>query len=138
MSQIRTEQETFWTGKFGDEYIKRNQGADLAASIFALFVKALQPTQAINSVLEFGANIGNNMRALHSLFPTAEPHPVEINANAWPELRTVPHVVGIATVFSNSIFPASLWIATSHCNFLIMVFYMNVIPSGPMVTLPGS
>ena len=29
---FKTEQEAFWAGNFGTEYIKRNQGDDLLAS----------------------------------------------------------------------------------------------------------
>ena len=92
MSQYKTEQEAFWAGEFGDEYIKRNQGQDLLASNIALYARALRHTQPINSVLELGANIGMNMKALHPLFPNAELHAVEINATAFEALRSLPQV----------------------------------------------
>ena len=40
--KYKTEQEEFWAGNFGDEYIQRNQGDKLLASNLALFSKALQ------------------------------------------------------------------------------------------------
>lgn len=95
MSQYKTEQEAFWAGEFGDEYIKRNQGQDLLASNIALYVQALRQAQAIGSVLELGANIGMNMQALHPLFPKAELHAVEINATAFEELRSLPYVSAV-------------------------------------------
>lgn len=95
MSQYKTEQEAFWAGEFGDAYIKRNQGEDLLASNLALFSKILRHTQPITSVLELGANIGMNMRALHPLFPAAELHAVEINATAYTELSSLPYVSAI-------------------------------------------
>ncbi len=87
MSKFRTEQEGFWAGEFGNEYIRRNQGADVVASNIGLFAKALQHAQAIGSILEMGANIGMNMHALHPLFPQAELHAVEINVQAYEQLR---------------------------------------------------
>jgi len=94
-NHYKTEQEAFWAGEFGDEYLKRNQGPGILASNIALFAKALRHAQAINSVFEFGANIGNNMRALHPLFPTAELHAIEINVNAFKELKTLPYVSAV-------------------------------------------
>ena len=32
MKQYATEQENFWAGEFGDEYIERNQGKEVLAS----------------------------------------------------------------------------------------------------------
>ncbi len=95
MTQYKTEQESFWAGEFGDEYIKRNQGQDLLASNIALYARALRHIQPIRSVLEFGANIGMNMQALHPLFPQAELHAVEINANAYAQLSQLPYVQAV-------------------------------------------
>lgn len=95
MSQMKTEQETFWAGEFGDEYITRNQGQNLLASNIALFTQTLLHTQAVNSVLELGANIGMNMQALHPLLPNAEFHAVEINSKACQELRELPYVSAV-------------------------------------------
>jgi spore coat polysaccharide biosynthesis protein SpsF len=91
----KTEQEDFWAGAFGDEYVKRSQGPELVASNIALFSKALRHTQAINSVLELGANVGNNMRALHPLLPTAELHALEINVTAFNALEALPYVSAV-------------------------------------------
>lgn len=40
----KTEQEEFWSGEFGDEYIKRNEGKELLASNIALFSEILKRT----------------------------------------------------------------------------------------------
>lgn len=37
----KTEQENFWAGEFGEEYIQRNKGAQLLASNLSFFSKAL-------------------------------------------------------------------------------------------------
>ena len=95
MSKFKTEQESFWAGEFGNEYIKRNQGADVLASNLGLFANALKRAQAISSVLEMGANIGMNLLAMHPLFPQAELHAVEINVQAYEQLRQLPFVNAI-------------------------------------------
>lgn len=83
----RNEQETFWEGGFGDDYIDRNRGAGLIASNTALFAEVLRHTGAVSSVLELGSNIGLNLVALRSILPRAELTAVEINGKAAAELR---------------------------------------------------
>lgn len=85
-TQYATEQEKFWAGEFGDAYIGRNQADLLLASNLNLFSKALSATQKISSCLEFGANIGLNLRALGALYPQMQRHAIEINAQAVTEL----------------------------------------------------
>ena len=77
-----TEQEKFWAGEFGDSYIDRNQGANWVSSNAALFAKVLARTQKVQSVIEFGANIGLNLEAIRQLLPHAELAGVEINPKA--------------------------------------------------------
>ena len=85
-SASRTPQEQLWAGEFGNDYIIRNRGGALVASNRALFDKILSRTKGVNSAIEFGANIGNNLRALRVLLPEAELHSVEINATAAAEI----------------------------------------------------
>lgn len=82
-----TEQERFWAGQFGDAYMERNRGPELLAAKLALLAKILSSADAVTSVLEFGANAGLNMEALHGLLPSAELAAVEINHNAAAELK---------------------------------------------------
>lgn len=84
---IENEQETFWAGAFGDEYAKRNRDDNLLASNLALLSRALATAWGPASCIEFGANVGMNLRALKLLFPEQEQHAVEINAQAAAELR---------------------------------------------------
>jgi pseudaminic acid biosynthesis-associated methylase len=86
---FKTEQEAFWAGEFGNEYIQRNQGDALVAANLGLFAKALSMTRGVNSCIEFGANIGLNLKALKLLFPAQEQYAVEINASAARELTRV-------------------------------------------------
>ena len=83
----RTEQEAFWAGTFGDQYIARNQDAQLLASNIAFFSRALARAAKIDSCLEVGANVGMNLRALKWLYPRQEQYAVEINHAAAAELR---------------------------------------------------
>lgn len=86
MSQYLTEQEEFWAGAFGTEYIQRNKGEKLLASNLAFFAKALAAAHGAESCVEFGANIGMNLRALRLLHPDMALHGIEINADAAREL----------------------------------------------------
>jgi pseudaminic acid biosynthesis-associated methylase len=87
MSQFKTEQEKFWAGEFGDEYIGRNQGADVDAANLAFFSRILERTQTVRSAIEFGANIGLNLKALRALRPGVALSAVEINLKAAAELE---------------------------------------------------
>ena len=87
----KTEQEAFWAGDFGTEYIQRNQGDALLASNLAFFAKALHQANGFKTCIEFGANIGMNLKALKLLYPRLDTHAVEINSDAAKELRnTIP------------------------------------------------
>lgn len=99
MSTRKTEQEIFWEGEFGNEYVTRNQSANLIASNTHLFAKVLARTHGIGSVIEFGANIGNNLKALRHLLPNAELAGIEINSLAAEQLNTW----GEAEVFHESV-----------------------------------
>jgi spore coat polysaccharide biosynthesis protein SpsF len=86
---FKTEQEAFWAGDFGTEYIQRNQGDALLASNLDFFGKALRQARGIQSCIEFGANIGMNLKALNLLHPGIDAHAIEINAEAAKQLGTV-------------------------------------------------
>lgn len=99
MNSFRTEQEKFWAGQFGDDYIQRNQDAWLLASNTALFSSILKRTRNVHSVIEFGANIGMNIYALKNLLPNAYLSAIEINETAANELKKIPDL----NVFHDSI-----------------------------------
>ncbi|MDY4689578.1 MAG: pseudaminic acid biosynthesis-associated methylase, partial [Alphaproteobacteria bacterium] len=65
----KTEQEYFWAGEFGNEYIKRNTREKLLPSYLNLWSEIISKTSGIKSCLEFGANIGVNLQALKLLIP---------------------------------------------------------------------
>jgi pseudaminic acid biosynthesis-associated methylase len=86
---FKTEQEAFWAGNFGTEYIQRNQGDALLASNLDFFVKALHGTRGVKTCIEFGANIGMNLKALKLLHPEIVQYGIEINADAAKQLALV-------------------------------------------------
>ena len=79
---FKTDQEKFWAGKFGDDYIERNQGDQLLASNLNMWVNMLKRCKNLKSCIEFGANIGMNLKALKLLHPDLELYGIEINSSA--------------------------------------------------------
>lgn len=88
-TEFKTEQEQFWAGNFGDEYIDRNKNEQLVSGNIALFAKILACTENVQSVFEFGANIGLNLIAIKHLLPDATLSAVEINKKAVAGLKKV-------------------------------------------------
>jgi len=78
-----SEQSDFWSGDFGDKYIQRNTSETLLASNIYFFSQALSnvnPTP--KNILEIGANIGMNIKALRSIIPFANFSGIEVNKKA--------------------------------------------------------
>ena len=88
MTAFQTEQEDFWAGEFGDQYIGRNPTVKEMGARLALFAKIMARTNEVSSAIELGANIGNNLKVLHEMFPTMDLAAVEINAKAVDSLRS--------------------------------------------------
>ena len=86
---FKTEQEKFWAGEFGDAYIERNQGAAADAANLGFTSRILSRTQSISSAIEFGANVGLNLKALRALIPRIELSAIEINSKAVKELKNL-------------------------------------------------
>ena len=84
---IKTEQEEFWQGNFGDEYINRNQSDILLASNTSFFSKVFNRTGKIDSIMEFGCNIGMNLKAIRALLPESNLSGIEINKRAVDDLN---------------------------------------------------
>ncbi len=100
MTGFSTEQESFWAGEFGEEYLKRNPVDFEEPARVRLFARILSRTREIGSVLEIGANVGNNLRVLRRLMPEALLAAVEINRSAAEILAQW----GEAEVFNCSVF----------------------------------
>jgi spore coat polysaccharide biosynthesis protein SpsF len=89
ISKYKTAQEIFWTGRFGDNYMKRNRDIKLVSASIALLTKIFSYTRGVNSLIEFGANIGNNLLAIKSISPHIKLSAVEINKKAVLELKKI-------------------------------------------------
>lgn len=91
MKKIKTitDQENFWLGEFGDEYINRNNHDQFLSSKINLFSKILSTTTNIKSVIEYGPNIGFNLIAIQNLLPKINLTSVEINKKACKDLRMI-------------------------------------------------
>ena len=59
--KYRTEQENFWVGKFGQEYMERNGFSLHLYSKVIAWSQILKRINSIQSVKEFGCNIGLNL-----------------------------------------------------------------------------
>ena len=87
MKNYKTDQENFWNGEFGNEYINRNKSDQLISASTKMFADILSKCVNVNSVIEFGANVGLNISALRILLPDANLSAVEINSKAVVELK---------------------------------------------------
>ena len=101
MKQFKTSQEEFWAGTFGVDYVSRNKSQEYLASSLNFFSKALKCVGKLTSCVEFGANIGLNLKSLQLLYPNISLKGIEINQFAAEELSTV---IGAENVFNGSIF----------------------------------
>lgn len=101
MTNYATPQEAFWAGEFGSEYISRNDSKQLLASNLSFFAKAMERLGKISSCIEFGANIGMNLKALQLLYPEIELSGIEINPEAAKQLASL---IGEKNVYQGSIF----------------------------------
>jgi len=93
MNKYVSPQESFWAGEFGTDYIVRNKSVELHASNLALFSHILAKLPGkVESVIEYGPNIGLNLIALKQLLPSCKLSGVEINETAFNELSSLDDV----------------------------------------------
>ena len=94
-----TEQENFWAGEFGNEYLNRNKGEPLVISNTVLFARILQRAPQVKSIVELGCNIGLNLQALHRINKDFVLRGHEINRAAAQKAREL----GIADIVEGTI-----------------------------------
>lgn len=95
-----TEQEEFWAGSFGNDYVERNLDQQLLSTKTGNFAKFLRKTSGISNCLEVGCNIGLNLIALSRLIPNLHLQGIEINEKATNEARKIKNT----EVFCGSVF----------------------------------
>ena len=81
------EQEKFWSGKFGNDYISRNNSKKLQRNNDQFFKKIFKKKLKINSVLELGSNIGNNLVSLEKIYKKSSFTALELNLKACKILK---------------------------------------------------
>lgn len=81
VSNLKTKQLSYWEGKFGDEYIKRNSDVAFFAKRRKFFEKILNQYK-INSVLEIGCNVGANLKIILEIKPKLKITGIEPNKKA--------------------------------------------------------
>lgn len=87
MKKFKTEQEKFWaSSEWGEDYIKRN-GQELIKNNINFFSSIFEKCTNVNSIIEFGSNIGMNLHAIDKLFNSVELSAIEINTEAVSELK---------------------------------------------------
>lgn len=86
--KYKTDQEKFWAGNFGYDYIERNSDSSILSSNVNFFSKSLSRTTGFKSFIEFGSNIGLNIKAINLLYHDIECAALEINEKAVNELKT--------------------------------------------------
>lgn len=91
-SPFKTTQEEFWSGQFGDAYIDRNKSEQLMASNLSYWSEILKNIGKVENILELGANVGMNLKALRLLLPNASMAGVEINKGAFDLLASLGYV----------------------------------------------
>jgi spore coat polysaccharide biosynthesis protein SpsF len=81
------EQEKFWKGKFGSKYILRNSSGAIKRNTDFFFKKIFRKIKNINSIIELGSNIGNNLDSLRKIYLKSKIVAVEINVDACNYLK---------------------------------------------------
>ena len=96
---MTSEQDSFWSHSFGNDYISRNNSSSFRASGINFFSRALRQASALGNpglaprCIEFGPNIGINLAALNFLYPRMIQYGVEVNQKAAEELsKSLPWV----------------------------------------------
>ena len=84
---IKNEQEKFWSNKFGNDYVDRDNH-DPIKSLNKLFQNIfLKNNLKISNFLELGPNIGNNIKSIRKIYPKSKVTAVEINKYACTKLN---------------------------------------------------
>ena len=89
-----TFQEKFWKGKFGSDYIGRHETRKWVRNNQKFFVNCLKSSKKtnINSLIEFGSNVGLNIIALNKILKLKQIYAIEINSKAFKLLKKLKSV----------------------------------------------
>lgn len=97
----KTEQEAFWAGDFGDDYVDRNDLVpELVGQRTACWAHMLGKIAPIETAFEVGCNRGLNLVSLKRLQPHVKMKAIEINAKA----AEIARAQGLAEIENTSLF----------------------------------
>ena len=97
--KFKTEQEKFWAGEFGNNYIHRNKDEQSVVANVVLFSQILKLIPDVKSIAELGCNIGLNLQALKQINPKFSLCGYEINKMAAEKASNL----NIAKIFNKTI-----------------------------------
>jgi len=121
--QNRNEQEAFWAEIYAKDYITKNSQFD-ESLLLRGWEQILRKVKAPSSIVEFGPNIGRNIKALNHFYPEADKTVVEISSEAISVLeRNNPNL----KIHNASIRESSL-IASSYDLSVIMGVLIHIHP----------
>jgi pseudaminic acid biosynthesis-associated methylase len=80
------EQQNFWANDYALEYIKKNNSFNKELGVEG-WIKMLNKTNCVSSILECGCNIGRNINFLNSVLPDAKKSIIEISEPAFEFVR---------------------------------------------------
>jgi len=93
MKKFKTEQEIFWaSSEWALKYIERNNIDSVKNNIKFFSDIFSQCTENIESIIEFGSNIGLNLYAINRLFNNLDIAAIEISQDAVNELKKLDFV----------------------------------------------
>lgn len=99
--------ELAWQGTFGDKYQERSPG-DVTCNrhfFYPILARIAGSETSFRSVVELGAGVGNNLRAISQILPDVHMTAVEINARACQKLQGLDRV----TVVNASLLDLTPW-----------------------------
>lgn len=94
----KTEQENFWIqNEWADSYMERKSFDKIDMVPYENFFSRIieKNCKNLNSIIEFGANIGLNLVALNNLFPKIEYSAIELNKKACEKLEKLSFIKNI-------------------------------------------
>jgi len=88
MTSHETDQEEFWAGEFGTDYIERNSGEAMVTRSVVFWSRVLARLPKLKSIIELGCNAGLNLQALNRIDPAIDLVGYEINKTAVDVCRS--------------------------------------------------
>ena len=79
--KLKSNEEIFWAGNFGDKYTKRNSKSSNRTRTIGR--ELLKNKIKLSSAFEIGTNVGFNLDALKNIYPKIKTYGVELNRKSY-------------------------------------------------------